>query len=83
MLPIMSGLYLKAVNGAIGQFKALSVSCLLSSWRRCDRFNTALGEPENVAGFRYCLDVARSAPGTYADGTGFMRSNARYQITRG
>ncbi len=78
---IQAGLYLKVVNGSIAQFNALYVSQPLSSWRRCDPANTMLGEPENVAGFRYCLDAGKTALGTYADGTRFMTSNALYQVT--
>jgi hypothetical protein len=78
---IQAGLYLKVVNGSIAQFNALYVSQPLSNWRRCDPVNTMLGEPENVAGFRYCLDAGKTALGTYADGTRFMTSNALYQVT--
>lgn len=78
---LQPGLYLKTVNGAIQQFNALYTLQPLSAWRRCDPSNTSLGEPENVAGFRYCLDQARSPLGTYSDGTHFMVSNALYQTT--
>jgi cytochrome c553 len=78
---MQAGLYLKVVNGSIAQFNALYVSQPLSSWRRCDPANTMLGEPENVAGFRYCLDAGKTALGTYADGTRFMTSNQLYQVT--
>jgi hypothetical protein len=78
---LQPGLYLKTVNGAIQQFNLLYTQHPLSAWRRCDPSNTSLGEPENVAGFRYCLDQARSPLGTYSDGTHFMVSNALYQTT--
>jgi hypothetical protein len=78
---VQAGMYMKVVNGSIAQFNSLYVTQPLSAWRRCDPNNTQLGEPENVAGFRYCLDVSKTALGTYADGTRFMNSNALYQVT--
>lgn len=78
---VASGMYLKVVNGSILLYNSLYVPQPVANWRRCDPNNTMLGEPENIAGFRYCLDVARSPLGTYADGTHFMTSNALYQVT--
>jgi hypothetical protein len=78
---VQAGMYMKVVNGSIAQFNALYTPLPLTSWRRCDPANTQLGEPENVAGFRYCLDTGKTALGTYADGTRFMTSNALYQVT--
>ncbi|MRX07524.1 hypothetical protein GJ697_06745 [Pseudoduganella sp. FT25W] len=78
---LQPGLYLKTVNGAIQQFNTLYTLQPLSAWRRCDPGNTTLNEPENVAGFRFCIDQARSPLGTYSDGTHFMVSNALYQTT--
>lgn len=78
---LQQGLYLKVVNGAIGQFNALYTQQPISAWRRCDPSNTELGEPENFAGFRYCLDQTKSPLGTYANGSYFMNSNALYQTT--
>lgn len=76
-----SGLYLKVINGAIGQFTALYAGYPASAWRRCDPSNTVLGESEDVSGFRFCLDKARTPLGTYADGSRYMVSNAYYQTT--
>ena len=78
---VQAGLYLKVVNGSIAQFNALYATQPLRAWRRCDPANSQLGEPENVAGFRYCLDAGKTPLGTYADGTRFMNSNALYQVT--
>lgn len=78
---VQPGLYLKAVNGAIQQFNMLYTAQPVSDWRRCDPANTELGEPENVAGFRYCLDLAKAPLGQYATGGYFMNSNALYQTT--
>lgn len=78
---VQAGMYMKVVNGSIAQFNALYVTQPLTAWRRCDPANTQLGEPENVAGFRYCLDTVKTPLGTYADGTRFMTSNALYQVT--
>jgi len=76
---LQPGLYLKTVNGAIQQFNMLYTQFPLSAWRRCDPTNTQLGEPENYAGFRYCLDQTKNPLGMYADGSYFMNSNALYQ----
>jgi hypothetical protein len=76
---LQPGLYLKTVNGAIQQFNMLYTQFPLSAWRRCDPNNTQLGEPENYAGFRYCLDQVKNPLGVYADGSYFMNSNALYQ----
>ena len=78
---VQSGLYLKMVNGAITQFTKLYAGYPASAWRRCDPSNTTLGEPEDVSGFRFCVDAAKKPLGTYADGTHFMVSNALYQST--
>jgi cytochrome c553 len=78
---VQAGMYMKVVNGSIAQFNSLYVTQPLANWRRCDPANTQLGEPENVAGFRYCLDTVKTPLGTYADGTRFMTSNALYQVT--
>jgi len=78
---VQAGMYMKVVNGAIAQFNSLYVTQPLNNWRRCDPANTQLGEPENVAGFRYCLDAGKTALGTYADGGRFMNANALYQVT--
>ncbi|WP_296950593.1 hypothetical protein [uncultured Massilia sp.] len=78
---VQPGLYLKMVNGAISQFTKLYAGYPADAWRRCDPSNTSLGEPEDIAGFRFCLDAAKTPLGTYADGTHFMVSNALYQST--
>lgn len=78
---LQAGLYLKVVNGSIAQFNALYIGQPLGNWRRCDPTNTQLGEPENVAGFRYCLDKTKAPLGTYADGTRFMVGDALYRVT--
>lgn len=78
---VQDGLYLKVVNGAISQFTGLYAGYPASAWRRCDPSNTDLGEPEDVSGFRFCLDRARTPLGTYANGNRFMVSNALYQTT--
>jgi len=75
------GLYVKVVNGAIRQFTGLYAAYPASAWRRCDPANTDLGEPENISGFRFCLDQTRTPLGTYANGDRFMVSNALYQTT--
>lgn len=76
---LQPGLYLKVLNGSIQQFNMLYTQQPVSAWRRCDPTNTQLGEPENYAGFRYCLDATKKPLGTYADGSYFMNSNALYQ----
>jgi len=78
---LQPGLYLKTVNGAIGQFNALYTHQPASAWRRCDPANTELGEPENVAGFRYCLDQAKAPLGQYPDGGYYMITNNLGQMT--
>ena len=78
---LQAGLYLKTVNGAIQQFNTLYTQQPIGAWRRCDPANTQLGEPENVAGFRYCLDQVKTPLGTYSNGGRFMTSNALYQTT--
>lgn len=78
---LQPGLYLKMVNGSIQQFNALYTQQPLSAWRRCDPSNTSMGEPENISGFRFCLDQSKTPLGTYADGGHFMTSNALYQTT--
>ncbi|WP_070251551.1 hypothetical protein [Duganella phyllosphaerae] len=78
---LQSGLYLKTVNGAIGQFNALYTWQPVNAWRRCDPGNTQLGEPENVAGFRYCLDQAKSPLGQYSNGDYYMITNSIGQVT--
>ena len=78
---VQPGMYMKVVNGSIAQFNSLYVTQPLANWRRCDPANTQLGEPENVAGFRYCLDAAKTGLGTYAGGTRFMNSDALYRTT--
>ena len=78
---VASGMYLKVVNGSILLFTSLYVPQPVENWRRCDPANTMLGEPENVAGFRYCLDAARTPLGTYAGGGRFRNANALYQST--
>ncbi|WP_394830222.1 hypothetical protein LVJ94_27310 [Pendulispora rubella] len=57
------GLFLKVVNGAISQYNALFVGTNPADWRRCDPNNTSLGDNaggEPLAGFRFCLDRART-----------------------
>jgi hypothetical protein len=76
---LQPGLYLKVVNGAIQQFNTLYAQQPISAWRRCDPNNTQLGEPENFAGFRYCLDQAKTPLGVYSNGSYYMTSNALYQ----
>jgi hypothetical protein len=76
-----AGLYLKVINGAINQFTSLYAGYPATAWRRCDPANTDLGEPENISGFRFCLDKARTPLGSNADGSRFMVSNALYQTT--
>ena len=76
---LQPGLYLKVLNGSIQQFNILYTQQPVSAWRRCDPTNTQLGEPENYAGFRYCLDATKQPLGTYANGSYFMNSNALYQ----
>ena len=78
---VADGMYLKVINGSILMFNSLYVNQPIANWRRCDPANTMLGEPEDVAGFRYCLDVARKPLGVRADGSRFMNSNALYQST--
>lgn len=78
---VQPGLHVKVVNGAINQFLALYSGQPASAWRRCDPDNTELGEAENVAGFRFCLDRARLPLGTFSDGTHFPVSNALYQTS--
>jgi hypothetical protein len=78
---LQAGLYLKVINGAVNQFTGLYAAYPASAWRRCDPANTDLGEPENISGFRFCLDQARTPLGNYANGNHFMVSNALYQTT--
>jgi cytochrome c553 len=78
---LQPGLYLKTVNGAIGQFNALYTWQPVNAWRRCDPANTELGEPENVAGFRYCLDQAKTPLGQYSNGDYYMITNNLGQMT--
>jgi len=78
---LQPGLYLKTVNGAIGQFNALYTWQPVNAWRRCDPANTELGEPENVAGFRYCLDQAKAPLGQYSNGDYYMITNSLGQMT--
>ncbi|WP_417354964.1 hypothetical protein [Gallaecimonas pentaromativorans] len=74
------GLYLKVVNGAINQFNSLYADTKAEDWRRCDPNNTQLGESEPIAGFRYCLDSARTPLGVRSDGSRYMHTTS-YGIT--
>jgi cytochrome c553 len=65
-------LHRMVVNGAIRQHNTLYGQTDPAAWRRCDPNNTQLGEPENYAGFRYCLDAAKKPLGKAADGSPFM-----------
>lgn len=72
---------MKVVNGSIAQFNSLYVTQPLPNCRRCDANNVQLDKPENVAGFRYCLGMSKTALETYANGGRFMNSNILYQAT--
>jgi hypothetical protein len=65
------GAYLQIVNGTITQFLSLYQQYPASAWRRCDPNNTQLGAPEQLSGFRFCLDASKQALGVHSDGTKF------------
>lgn len=66
------GLQLKVLNGMIAMNNLLYVGVAPTAWRRCDPANTALGQSEPYAGFRWCVDATRVALGKNADGTPFV-----------
>jgi hypothetical protein len=68
------GLYLEVVNGAIQLFNQLYAQTDPSTWRRCDPNNMDLGQPEPIAGFRFCVDAVSVPLGQNADGTYFMHT---------
>lgn len=74
------GLYLMVVNGSIRQFLSLYADYPASEWRRCDPNNTQLGEPEPIAGFRYCLDQNKTPLGDDGAG-GFFMHTTQYRAT--
>ena len=53
-----AGLFMLMANGAFAMFNDLYAATTAPAWRRCDPNNTVLGGPEQLAGFRYCLDQA-------------------------
>ncbi|HSC86266.1 MAG TPA: hypothetical protein VLC09_03310, partial [Polyangiaceae bacterium] len=77
---IQAGLYLQIVNGSIQQFLSLYAGYPAAQWRRCDPANTQLGEPEPIAGFRYCLDAAKTPLGDDGNG-GYLMHTSDYRAT--
>lgn len=78
---IQSGLYLKVINGFINQFNVLYAQTDPSAWRRCDPNDTSLGEPEDYAGFNFCLGAQRTPLGKAADGHLYPATNNLGQTT--
>ncbi len=77
---VFPGLYLMVINGSIQQFNTLYAGTNAADWRRCDPNNTQLGEPEPIAGFRYCLDQQKTPLGDDGQGGFFMHTQS-YRAT--